>query len=87
MPTFLYDFPNSVLGAIVSGLSVVVALAGYAAFRRFVRTEFTADDRGLAMAVLAGVAPVHSLLLAFYAVSDLEGCGACETAVFTGGDA
>ena len=86
MPTFLYDLPNALLGALVSGTAVAVALAAYAAFRRVVRTDFSADDRGLAMAVLAVVATVNSLLLAFSAVSVWEAFGAAEEAVVHEGD-
>lgn len=86
MPASLYDLPNGLLGAIISGLAVVIALAAYAAFRRTVRTEFTADDRALAMAVLAVVATVNSLLLAFSAVSVWEAFGAAEEAVVHEGD-
>lgn len=86
MPTFLYDLPSALLGALVTGAAVLVALVSYAAFRRAIRTDFTADDRALAMAVLAVVATVNSLLLAFSAVSVWEAFGAAEEAVVHEGD-
>lgn len=77
----VYSLPNWFLGALISGLSVVIALTGYALFRRVVRLDFSEEDRSLAMSVLGVVATVNSLLLAFSAVSVWESFGTAEEAV------
>jgi hypothetical protein len=82
----LYSLPNWLLGILISGLSVGGALAAYALFRRLVRLDFSADDRGLAMSVLGIVATINSLLLAFSAVSVWESFGSAEEAVIREGD-
>jgi hypothetical protein len=81
MPLFLYDLPNWVVGLLVSGVSVLFALAGYVLFRRLYRHEFDAEERELAMSVLGVVATINSLLLAFSAVSVWESFGDAEEAV------
>ena len=86
MVQFLYSLPHWLLGVLVSTGVVALSLAAYAAFRRITRTEFTADDRGLAMSVLGVVATITSLLLAFSAVSVWESFGAAEEAVVHEGD-
>jgi hypothetical protein len=81
MQNLIYDIPHWYLGALISGLAVVITLAFYSTFRRFIRVEFTADDRSLAMSVLGVVATINSLLLAFSAVSVWESFGAADAAV------
>ena len=81
MQALIYGIPNWYLGALISGLSVAITLGAYEAFRRIVKTEFTADDRALAMSVLGVVATINSLLLAFSAVSVWESFRTAEEAV------
>jgi hypothetical protein len=82
----LYSIPNWLLGAIVSGGLVMLSLAAYAIFRRALRTDFSADDRAVAMTILGVVATINSLLLAFSAVSVWESFGAAEEAVVREGN-
>lgn len=81
MPLVLYHLPNWLLGVLITGGWIAIALAGYALFRRIVRHEFDGDERGLAIALLAVIATVNSLLLAFSAVSVWESFGAADEAV------
>jgi hypothetical protein len=81
MPLVLYHLPNWLLGVVITGTWIVIALAGYALFRRLVRHEFDADERALAVALLAVIATVNSLLLAFSAVSVWESFAAADEAV------
>jgi len=81
MPLFLYDFPNWVVGLLVSGALVLLSLAGYFLFRRLSRHEFDAEERDIAMSVLGVVATINSLLLAFSAVSVWESFSSAEEAV------
>jgi len=81
MPLVLYHLPNWLLGLLITGGWVVISLAGYALFRRLHPREFDADDRNLAIALLAVIATVNSLLLAFSAVSVWESFGAADEAV------
>lgn len=79
---FLYDLPNLVLGALVIGVTIAFCLGSYFLGRRLMgRTEITEEQRALAMAVLPIVATVHSLLLAFSAVSVWESYSAAEYSV------
>jgi hypothetical protein len=78
---FLYDLPHWVMGLCVVATIVALAYAGYFAFHRLWRPEFTDDNKMVALAVLAIVATVNSLLLAFSAVSVWESFGAAEAAV------
>ncbi len=86
MPLFLYDLPNWVVGLLISGTSVLLSLAGYFLFRRLYHHEFDAEERGLAMSVLAVVATINSLLLAFSAVSVWESFSSAEEAVVRDAD-
>ena len=81
MPLFLYDLPNWLVGLLVSGGSVALALAAYAIYRWFSGHDFDADERSLAMSVLGVVATINSLLLAFSAVSVWESFSSAEEAV------
>ena len=86
MPLFLYDLPNWLVGMLISGGAVVLALTAYAVYRRFSGNEFDADERALAMSVLGVVATINSLLLAFSAVSVWESFGSAEEAVLNEGN-
>lgn len=78
---WLYNFPNWLVCCMfVVGL-VAVALGGHRLFRRLVALEYTTESGGLAMAMLAVVAMILSLLLAFSSVSVWEAYGAAEAAV------
>ncbi len=81
MLLYLYDLPNWVMGAVVSGLIVALSLVAYFLFRRLYRAEFDDHERGLAMSVLGVVATINSLLLAFSAVSVWESFGSAEESV------
>ena len=81
MLTLLYDLPNWLVGLLVSGSAIALSLGAYFLFLRASKTEFTDDDRNRALAVLAVVATINSLLLAFSAVSVWESFGAAEEAV------
>lgn len=78
---FLYDLSHFSVGVIVIGFTVAAALAGYFLVHRFFRLTLTEDQKAVAMAVLPIIATVHSLLLAFSAVSVWESFSAAETAV------
>ena len=81
MLDFLYSLPNWLVGVTVTGSLVAVSVAAHAIFNRFVRFEFSADDRALAVAMLAVLATINSLLLAFSAVSVWESFAAAEESV------
>jgi hypothetical protein len=78
---FLYDLPNPVLGGAVIAFTIALCLSGYAVMRRLLRPAVTDEQRSLALAVLPIVATVHSLLLAFSAVSVWESYSAAEYSV------
>lgn len=72
MPISLYDLPNWLFGILICGGWVVIGLAGYVVFQRVCRAQFAEGERNLAIALLAVIATVNSLLLAFSAVSVWE---------------
>ena len=78
---FLYDLPEWLLGITVVGTVVGLSFASYFAFHRLHRPLFSEDDKMVALTTLGVVATIHSLLLAFLAVSVWEAFGAAETAV------
>lgn len=78
---FLYDYPNLLVGFGIVLVTVLVAVAGYRLFRSVFKLNVNEAERDLAMAVLAIVATVHSLLLAFSAVSVWESYSAAEASV------
>src|SRR5687767_1058270 len=80
---FLYDLPNLVAGFLIVTFTVVVFLAGYFVYHRLFPATIDDAQRDLAMAVLGIVATVHSLLLAFSAVSVWESYGAAEESVIS----
>jgi hypothetical protein len=81
MPLALYDLPNWLFGLLISGGWVVVGLAGYLVFHRVCRVSFSSDEKALATALLAVVATVNSLLMAFAAITVWEDFGAADGAV------
>lgn len=70
--TFLYNFPNWLVCVLFVTVLVAAALGGHRLFRRLVDIKQTPDTCGLAMAMLAVVAMILSLLLAFSSVSVWE---------------
>ena len=66
---------------IVSGLAVVLSPGAYFTFRRVHNAEYSAEERSVALAVLAVVATINSLLIAFSAVSVWDSFGSAEEAV------
>lgn len=81
MPISLYDLPNWLFGILICGGWVVIGLAGYVVFQRVCRAQFAEAERNLAIALLAVIATVNSLLLAFSAVSAWESFGSADRAV------
>lgn len=81
MPLWLYELPNWLLGTLIVLGWIVVGVGGHAVFHRFFREPFAESDRNLAIAMLAVVATVNSLLLAFSAVSVWEAFGGADKAV------
>jgi len=77
----LYDLPNPLIGFIIVVFTIFACLSGYFLYHRIFRIEVSESDRELAMSVLGIVATVHSLLLAFSAVSVWESHGAAEASV------
>jgi hypothetical protein len=78
---FLYDLPNWLMGVAVVGTIVIVSYALYFAVHALLKPDVTDDHKGIAMAVLAIVATMNSLLLAFSAVSVWDAYGAADEAV------
>lgn len=81
MPLFLYDLPNWLLGITVVGATTAAAFPLYFLARRIIGFEFSEAQKGLAMAILAVVATVNSLLLAFSAVSVWDSFHSADEAV------
>jgi hypothetical protein len=81
MPIELYELPNALLGLLVCSIWMAIGLSGYLAFHRVCRTQFAEGEKNLAIALLAVVATVNSLLLAFSAISVWESHGAADKAV------
>ncbi len=77
----LLDLPGALLGALACGAWVLTGVAGQSAFHRLCPVEFGERERNLAIALLAVVATVNSLLLAFSAVSVWDAYRAADQAV------
>lgn len=81
MPIGLYELPNGLLGLLICGSWLLIGVGGYFLFHRVCRTSFAEAEKNLAIALLAVVATVNSLLLAFSAISVWESYGAADKAV------
>ena len=81
MPIELYSLPKSLLGLLICGGWAATGLAGYFAFHRVCRVQFAESEKNLAVALLAVVATVNSLLLAFSAIAVWESYGQADKAV------
>jgi hypothetical protein len=69
MPLFLYDWPNWALGLLFTIGWALLGVSGHALLHRLRPVELAEADRNLAIALLAVVATVNSLLLAFAAIA------------------
>jgi hypothetical protein len=81
MPLWLYQLPNWQLGTLITGGLIALGLGGHAIFQKRCRTIFPESDRNLAIALMAVVATVNSLLLAFSAISVWDAFSAADRAV------
>lgn len=81
MPLLLYDLPNWLFGVLVCGGWIVIGLGGYVVFQRVCRVVFSEGEKNLAIALLAVIATVNSLLMAFSAVSAWEAFRSADHAV------
>lgn len=81
MPAVLYELPNGMLGLLICGSWVLIGVGGFLAFHRVCRASFAEGEKNLAVALLAVVATVNSLLLAFSAISVWESYGSADKAV------
>ena len=66
---FLYNLPSILMGALVVGTTLVVALLGYALFRRLCPVRLDAEQRGMTVAMMSAVTTINSLLVAFAAIT------------------
>jgi hypothetical protein len=78
---FLYDLPHLVMLALITVTITAVGVGLHIAFRRFVHFDPTDEQKSLALAVLPILSTVHSLLLAFTAVSVWEAYSGASSAV------
>ncbi len=81
MPLFLYDLSNGVLGALFAVGWMTAGVGGQAVFQRLCGVSFSETDKSLATAVLAVIATINSLLLAFTAVAVWEAYSEATRAV------
>lgn len=81
MPLAFYDLPNGFFGLLICGGWVLVGVGGHIVFHRVCRVRFSDGDKNLSLALLAVMATVNSLLLAFSAVAVWEAFGAASKAV------
>jgi hypothetical protein len=81
MPLWMYELPHWMLGIVLAAGWLAIGALVHLACGRFLRTPLREDDRNLAIALLAVVATVNSLLLAFSAVSVWEAYGTAVKAV------
>ncbi len=77
----LYDLPNWLLGIVIVATVMTVTYAGYFTLRRIWRPVINETETSVAMSVLGVIATIHSLLLAFSAVSVWDSFGSAEEAV------
>jgi hypothetical protein len=76
-----YDLPNWLLGLLIVGATTSSAIGAFVLYKRRVADPPRESHLGVAMVVLPIVATVHSLLLAFAAVSVWEAYSNAESAV------
>ncbi len=69
MPLFLYDMPNWAIGLLFTMGWAALGWGGYVLLHRLRPLNVAEGDRNLAIALLAVVATVNSLLLAFAAIA------------------
>ncbi|MEK8034495.1 hypothetical protein AACH06_27005 [Ideonella sp. DXS29W] len=81
MPVEAYELPNGLLGLLVCGGWVTIGVGGYLGFQHWCRHPFAEGEKNLAIALLAVIATVNSLLLAFSAVSVWDAYGTADKAV------
>jgi hypothetical protein len=81
VPLWIYELPNWTLGALTAVIWLLLGSLVHAACGLFMHKPLREDDRNLAIALLAVVATVNSLLLAFSAVSVWEAYSTAEKAV------
>jgi hypothetical protein len=77
----LYDIPNWLMGVVIVSVITTLTFAGYFLLRRAWRPAISEADTSVAMSILGIIATVHSLLLAFSAVSVWDSFGSAEEAV------
>ena len=66
---FLYNWPSWLMGLFVVGVTLTVALGGYALFRRFAPVRLQPEQRSMAIAMVSVITTINSLLVAFSAIS------------------
>ncbi len=81
MPTWLYDLPNWLFGALIVLTWAAFGVAGHELVHRMLRLHIDEHDRNLALALLAVIATINSLLLAFSAISVWDAFGTADKAV------
>ena len=80
---WIYQIPAWLVCVLIVGLMVSVAIGGHALWRRLLGWECTAESNALALGMLAVVAMMLSLLLAFSSVSVWEAYSSAEEAAAT----
>ncbi|UXH78263.1 DUF4239 domain-containing protein [Roseateles amylovorans] len=81
MPLWIYQLPVWQFGVLLMTGWMVPAMASFEVIHRFLKPRFEEADKGLAMTLLALVATLNSLLLAFCAVSVWDAYRSADNAV------
>lgn len=81
MPLWLYHLPVWQFGSLLLAGWIIPALASFELVHRLWKPRFDDTDKGLALTLLALVATLNSLLLAFCAVSVWESFRSADSAV------
>ncbi len=81
MPLWIYHLPVLEFGAILLAIWIVPAMLSFEVVHRLFKPTFDEAEKSLAMTLLALVATLNSLLLAFCAVSVWEDFRTADTAV------
>lgn len=66
---FLYNWPSSIMGLFVVTLTLLLALGGYAFFRRTVRVRPAPEEQSMTIAMVSVITTINSLLIAFAAIN------------------